>query len=197
MPLPSRRELMSARLECRLTSWHYIPTDALHEIITWDRVRLELPQAPFWRYFWPCWHSELERKFSKGKKIVAILLLTKANAAIEEVLLRGLVDDDLPIRRDGKGILSRHDTNVSHIFSALNLNDTDDFLDYQWWVLRPDLKRNHTNALEISFRGHTAPESLFPGRVKIQTSRIFKGTFQPCSISDGVVSFDDAGCYGS
>ncbi|KAI8952095.1 kinase-like domain-containing protein [Xylaria longipes] len=175
-----RKELKDAKEECPLTKQNHIRPDIIRNIITAESVKDELP--PTWgRWLIPCWDWELEDKVQRASKVIAILVLLGRYDSIDALLKDGLVDDHLPLVKDGNCLRSQCGKKSFESFNTCRgyRDLADMFLETQWVVWAPILDFKAGNLTPIRLQ----PSSTLPFDYEVVAtttySAVYKGTLWP------------------
>lgn len=175
-----REELKAAQADCLLTKWKHIRPDIIHKIITAETVKDELP--PTWgRRLIPCWDWELEHKVQRASKVIAILVLLDRHDYIDVLLKDGLIDDHLPLVKDGDCLRSQCGEKKFKSFDTCrgSGNFANMFLETQWAVWAPILDFKAGNLTPINLQ----PSSTLPFDYTLvdttDYSTVYKGTLWP------------------
>jgi hypothetical protein len=180
-PLPNDFGLEVLEQMCPITGKPFIANlDTLLQQITWQVVKKELPST-FSRQWLPCWDYNLENKIQGARKVIIILMLMAKIEAIENLLLEGLTDGDLPLSEYGANLQSRC---KKKIFAALKPGGVSLFLEKQWMVVEPAFELNAPTASNLRLSKNVAlrltvsscHEVTKPGPV---TTRVYKITLKP------------------
>lgn len=175
-----REELKAAQEGCPLTKCKRIRPDIIHKVITAESVKDELPLT-WGRRLFPCWDWELEHRVQRASKVIAILVLLGRQDCIDALLSDGLIDDHLPLVKDGDCPRSqRGEKSFKSFNSCCGARDLADiFLETQWVVWAPilDFKAGDLTPIDLQ------PSSTLPldyEKVDITDySTVYKGTMWP------------------
>jgi hypothetical protein len=101
--------------------------------------------------------------------------------AIENLLLEGLTDDDLPLSREGINLQSRCKTKI---FTALKPGGVALFLEKQWMVVKPVLKVNARPASNLRLSKDVALKSAISScrevtKPGVVTTRVYRIALRP------------------
>lgn len=171
--------------QCPVTGNHYIPSETIHENITWPVVKELLPLT-YARRFLPCWDYNLVSKIQGARKVIAILLLISHSNAIESLLFEELTDEDLPLSQNANGayLLSLGSEKIFRAFKTWEPGARAMFLEKQWMVLEPKLRLDATPPVNIQLDTHSALKLAFDSCVKVtktedSTTHVYKGVLRP------------------
>ncbi|TRX89461.1 hypothetical protein FHL15_009630 [Xylaria flabelliformis] len=170
-----RKKLMDKREECPLTNREHIRPDDIRSIITAENVKKELPST-WGRYLIPCWDWELEDKVQRASKIIAILALLGKYDSIDTLLKDGLIDDHLPLVKEGNCLRSKCGQKIFGSFTTCrDYRDLADmFLETQWVVWTPILDFKAGNLTSI----HLQPFSTLPFDYEVVATTTYSAVYK-------------------
>jgi hypothetical protein len=138
-------ELDDSLAECPLSHNKFLPLNILNDVITVEKVRANTGAntgSAVKTHTSSSNHSRAEDVVREAKRVFAILVLIGCENAIENLLLEGLTDEQLPLSRRGSGpdrnVLSGAVGNKKfETFRGWKQANVDHFLEKQWRVQAP------------------------------------------------------------
>ncbi|KAI1108802.1 kinase-like domain-containing protein [Nemania sp. NC0429] len=153
--------LSGSKKDCPLTLRKHIRPEDIHDKITVKSVEDELPPT-WWEQLIPCWDRQLEQKVQRASRVIAILVLLDKHDRIGPLLRDGLIDDHLPLVRDGDCLRSHCGAKSFKLFSTSHGYGgfADMFLETQWVVRAPILDFETSNSIIPHI--HLEPSATLP-----------------------------------
>jgi hypothetical protein len=175
-----RFPLTNATVTCSLTNNKYIPWGVIRETVTPDAVAERLPAS--WRQwlFQPFRGGAARDNIQRARKVIAVLVLISRYDAIESLLADGIVDEDLPLSKEGDRIVSQS----GKIFKAFQTCEkpqdfTEMFFENQSSVLAPVLEFIPGHVIDIRLH----PSCALPFTCKLiestNFSEVYDAVLQP------------------
>lgn len=146
-------EVADAVDHCPITTKPYIPSQKLDTIITAERVRAEVLRSKWNRFRLRFFCPNFDDKINKAKKFIAILALMARldETSVMFLAVKGLTDDDLPVRVEDNNSLQTKDGRISFRFPNWPDPVVKLFIREQWKVLAHILKFDAQHPVEVSF----------------------------------------------